>query len=253
MNQTQRHEKILNLVKQKGFMSIDELVESCDVTPQTIRRDLNYLSNAGMLSRYHGGAGLATSWENTPYQDRKAQQKGAKEKIAEAVASMIPDGASLFINIGTTTELIATKLLNHRNLHVVTNNIHVATILSAKEDFSVIIAAGEVRYRDGGIIGEATCDFISQFRMDYGIIGISGISADGALLDFDYREVKVSQAILKHTRHAILATDSSKFERHAMVEQGHLSQVDCLVSDAKPPESIADILRENKIEFVNVG
>ena len=122
-------------------MSIDDLVSACDVTPQTIRRDLNQLAGAGVVSRYHGGAGLNRSWENTPYQERKTQNSEVKEKIAEAVAAMIPDGASLFINIGTTTELIATKLLNHKNLHVVTNNIHVATILSAKEDFSVIIAA----------------------------------------------------------------------------------------------------------------
>jgi DeoR family glycerol-3-phosphate regulon repressor len=250
MNQTQRHEKIIALIKQHGFMSIDDLVSTCAVTPQTIRRDLNQLANTGVISRYHGGAGLNRSWENTPYQERKTQNSDVKEKIADAVAAMIPDGASLFINIGTTTELIATKLLNHSNLHVVTNNIHVATILSAKEDFSVIIAAGEVRYRDGGIIGEATCDFISQFRMDYGIIGISGISADGALLDFDFREVKVSQAILEHTQHVILAADYSKFERRAMVEQGHISQVDCLVCDQPPPPAIKKIIEENNIKFV---
>lgn len=250
MNQSQRHEKILNLLKQNGFMSIDELVKHCGVTPQTIRRDLNQLAEIDAVSRYHGGAGLTKSWENTPYQERKTQNLEVKERIAEAVAGMIPDGASLFINIGTTTELIAKKLLNHKNLHVVTNNIHVATILSAKEDFSVIIAAGEVRFRDGGIIGEATCDFISQFRMDFGIIGISGISADGALLDFDFREVKVSQAILEHTQSVILAADYSKFERRAMVEQGHLSQVDCLVCDKTPPDPIRKIIAENNITFI---
>lgn len=250
MNQAQRHEKIIGLIKQRGFMSIDDIVEHCQVTPQTIRRDLNVLSEAGILSRYHGGAGINNNWVNTPYQDRKTHLKEEKEKIADAVAAMIPDGASLFINIGTTTEMIAMKLLNHKNLHVVTNNIHVASILSSKEDFSVIIAAGEVRHRDGGIIGEATCDFISQFRMDYAIIGISGISTDGALLDFDFREVKVSQAILKNTRNVILAADASKFERHAMVEQGHLSQVNCLVTNDEPPAVIQDIIRDNDITFV---
>lgn len=250
MNQTQRHEKIVSLLKQQGFMSIDDLVCACDVTPQTIRRDLNQMAQAGILSRYHGGAGLTRSWENTPYQQRKAQNEGVKNRIAKAVAQMIPDGASLFINIGTTTELIAQHLMNHKNLHVVTNNIHVATLLSSKEDFSVIIAAGEVRYRDGGIIGEATCDFISQFRMDYGIIGISGISADGALLDFDFREVKVSQAIIQNTETTILAADYSKFERRAMVEQGHLSQVDFLVCDQTPPEQIMAIIEEHDIGFI---
>lgn len=250
MNQPQRHEKILSMIAQRGFMTIDELVDQCAVTPQTIRRDLNQLAESGALSRYHGGAGMNKSWENTPYQERKNHNRHIKEKIANAVAAMIPDGASLFINIGTTTEMIATRLLNHKNLHVVTNNIHVASILSVKEDFTVIIAAGEVRYRDGGIIGEATCDFISQFRMDYGIIGISGISADGALLDFDFREVKVSQAILQHTRTTILAADHSKFDRYAMVEQGHLSQVDCMVCDQPPPPPLKKIIDENNITFV---
>lgn len=58
MNQTQRHEKIVGLIKLHGFMSIDDLVSACDVTPQTIRRDLNQLADSGVLSRYHGGAGL---------------------------------------------------------------------------------------------------------------------------------------------------------------------------------------------------
>jgi DeoR family glycerol-3-phosphate regulon repressor len=250
MNRKRRSELIVSLIEQRGFMSIDDLVTECNVTPQTIRRDLNQLSESGIISRYHGGAGIEASSENTPYKDRKTHNKSVKERIADAIAKMIPDGASIFINIGTTTEMVATRLLKHRNLHIVTNNIHVAAILSAKEDFSVIIAAGEVRYRDGGIIGEATCDFISQFHLDYGIIGISGIGADGALLDFDFREVKVSQAILRNARTVILAADASKFERRAMVKQGHLSQVDYLVSDKSPPSDIQEIVKQNDITFV---
>ena len=83
MNQTQRHEKIVGLIKLHGFMSIDDLVNACEVTPQTIRRDLNQLAEKGVVSRYHGGAGLNRSWENTPYQERKTQNSEVKEKIAE--------------------------------------------------------------------------------------------------------------------------------------------------------------------------
>ena len=86
--------------------------------------------------------------------------------------------------------------------------------------------------------------------MDYAIIGISGISTEGALLDFDFREVKVSQAILKNSRTVILAADASKFERHAMVKQGHLSQVNYLVSDDLPPGEIQEIIKQNGITFI---
>ena len=136
------------------------------VTPQTIRRDINQLAEQGLLRRYHGGAAYDSSIENTAYTMRADQMRDEKQRIAEAVASLVPDNASLFINIGTTTEAIARALLNHRNLKIITNNLHVAATLSAKEDFEVLVAGGTVR-SDGGIVGQAAVDFIQQFRVDF--------------------------------------------------------------------------------------
>jgi DeoR family glycerol-3-phosphate regulon repressor len=168
--------------------------------------------------------------------------------MAVQVAKMVPNGSSVFINIGTSTEMVARALLQHSGLRVVTNNIHVASILSVNEDFQVIIAAGEVRHSDGGIVGEATCDFISQFNMDIGIIGISGIGNDGSLLDFDFREVKVAQAIIENSSKVILAADHSKFGRNAMVKQANISQIDALVTDQTVPEDVNSILLEHQID-----
>ena len=89
-------------------------------------------------------------------------------------------GCSLIINIGTTTEAIARELLHHKGLRVITNNLNVAAILSDNPDCEVIVAGGIVRSRDRGIVGEATVDFIRQFKVDIGLIGISGIEADGS-------------------------------------------------------------------------
>ena len=89
----------------------------------------------------------------------------------------------------------------------------------------VIIAGGVVRRADGGVIGEAAVDFIRQFKVDYAVIGASAIDEDGALLDFDYREVQVAQAIIANARHVILVSDRTKFERTAPVRIGHISQV----------------------------
>lgn len=244
----QRQSELVELVQKKGFITIDELVQHFSVTPQTIRRDLNLLAESGAIIRHHGGAKNSSTTENTSYQSRKIMNLKAKENIAKELVKMIPNGASLFINIGTTTETIARALLNHKSLNIVTNNIHVATILSAKEDFTVIIAAGEVRHRDGGIIGEATCDFMSQFQMDFGIIGISGISNDGSLLDFDLREVKVAQAIINNATKVILAADHSKFGRNAMIKQGNLEQVHHLFTDQTPPAEINELLINNNID-----
>jgi len=248
MTSQQRQSRILNLINEKGFISIDELVELFQVTPQTIRRDLNQMADASKIRRHHGGAERESSTENEDYQSRKINHLAAKKKMAGQVASMVPNGASLFINIGTSTEMVARALLQHSGLRIVTNNIHVASILSANDDFQVIIAAGEVRHSDGGIVGEATCDFIGQFNMDIGIIGISGIGGDGALLDYDFREVKVAQAIIENSSKVILAADHSKFGRSAMVKQGNLSQVDALVTDKALPVDVQQIITEQQIE-----
>ncbi len=100
----------------------------------------------------------------------------------------------------------------------------------------VIIAGGMVRSSDGGILGEQTVDFISQFKVDYAVIGVSAIDDDGSLLDFDYREVRAAQAIIENARNVILVSDSMKFTRSAPVRIGHISQVDIFVTDRTPPE-----------------
>lgn len=177
MKQTQRHNGIIELVKQQGYVSTEELVEHFSVSPQTIRRDLNELAEQNLILRHHGGAALPSSSVNTPWHDRKATQTEEKERIARKVAEQIPNGSTLFIDIGTTPEAVAHALLNHSNLRIVTNNLNVANTLMVKEDFRIILAGGELRSRDGGIIGEATLDFISQFRLDFGILGSAASTA----------------------------------------------------------------------------
>lgn len=248
MKQVPRHQQIIELVKKHGYVSTEELVESFNVSPQTIRRDLNELADANKIRRYHGGATIPLSSENTSYTTRKSHNFSEKDLIAEELVKYIPDGATLFIDIGTTPEAVARALnKNHKQLRIVTNNMNVAAILLANPEFKVILAGGEVRSRDGGIIGEATLDFIKQFRLDFGILGISGIDFDGSLLDFDYHEVRVKQAIIDNSRSIFLAVDHSKFGRNAMVKLGNISQVHSVFTDQRPPEEICAILQENKV------
>lgn len=107
MKQTQRHNGIIELVKQQGYVSTEELVEHFSVSPQTIRRDLNELAEQNLILRHHGGAALPSSSVNTPWHDRKATQTEEKERIARKVAEQIPNGSTLFIDIGTTPEAVA--------------------------------------------------------------------------------------------------------------------------------------------------
>ena len=247
MNQRQR--EICQLVENRSHLTIDFLVGHFGVTPQTIRRDLSMLAETGLVERYHGGVALRSSIVNTSYQTRKVLHQDEKRRIAECLVKLIPDGASVFINIGTTTETIAHALMGHRNLRIVTNNLHVASIMSSKADFRVMIAPGEVRYSDGGIVGDATRDFIARFRMDFGIIGISGIHPDGSLLDFDDREVSAARSIIEHSGQLILAADHSKFGRSAMVQLGNIAQADHLVTDVAPSKELRAIMRRHNVQL----
>jgi DeoR family transcriptional regulator, glycerol-3-phosphate regulon repressor len=241
-NIRRRHEQIINLVREQGFVTIETFARQFNVTPQTIRRDINTLSKKGLLHRYHGGAGLSSSTENVDYSRRQTLCFSEKQRIASMVAGHIPDQASLFINIGTTNEAVARALYNHDRLRIITNNLNVASILSGNRNFEVIVTGGLVRSRDGGIIGEATIDFIRQFKVDYGIIGISGIDEDGTLLDFDYREVNVAKAIVANSRKVFLAADHTKFGRNAMVRLGSIHDIDALFTDQQPAAAMTELL-----------
>lgn len=250
---SRRQEGMLQLVCQQGFAPVEELARHFGVTGQTIRRDLHALCRLGLLRRYHGGAGLPSSVENVDYSARRVLYPEAKRRIARAVAAHIPDSASLFMTLGTTTEAVADALLEHRGVHVITNSLNVATILSANPDCEVIISGGVVRHRDHGVTGEATIDFMNQFKADYAVMGISGIESDGTLLDFDYREVRVLQAIMRNARTVLLAADHSKFDRNALVRVGDLSQVDCLFTDVEPPPALRARMAEHGTRLVMTG
>ena len=245
-----RHEEILQLAKEHGRVTVDDLAERFGVTPQTIRKDLNDMCDHRLLTRIHGGALLPSGVENMEYEARRQLHADEKRAIGRAAAELIPDRASLFINIGTTTEAVSDALLDHRELMVITNNINVANRMRVYPAFEVVIAGGVVRGSDGGIVGEAAVDFIRQFKVDYAVIGVSAVDEDGALFDFDFREVKVAQAIIANARHVILVTDSSKLERGAPVRIGHVSQVGTVIMDRCPSAAFSAVCREAGVRLI---
>ena len=240
---------IVALAKVKGRVDVDELSDKFEVTPQTIRKDLNQLCNRGALNRFHGGAVPPSGVANVAYEARRLLATDAKRDIGKTAASLIPDGASMLINIGTTTEQVAAALRNREGLMVITNNINVANIMQGSDTNQVIVAGGVLRHTDGGIVGEQTVDFIRQFKVDFAIIGTSAIDPDGSLFDYDYREVKVAKAIIDCARQSILVADSIKLERTAPVRIGHIAELDHFVTERAPPRPFQRICGEHGVQI----
>ncbi|TVM19533.1 DeoR family transcriptional regulator [Oceanidesulfovibrio indonesiensis] len=240
---------MFDIIQEQGFVTVQDLAGTFNVTPQTVRRDINTLCAKGLVQRHHGGVGMTFSTENLDYSNRQILYQAEKQRIARMVAENIPSRASLFINIGTTTEEVAKALHGHERLRVITNNLNVATILRGNENIETLVAGGLVRHRDCGIVGESAIDFIGQFKADYGIIGISGIDLDGTLLDYDYREVRAAQAIIENSRKVYLVADHSKFGRNAMVRMGTLEDIDALFTDLMPPQPLTEALERANVQL----
>src|SRR6185312_9429636 len=243
-----RQREILALARVQGRVSVDGLAEKFEVTPQTIRKDLNDLCEQRLLSRIHGGAIIASGVENTAYEARRLIAAREKRAIGDAAAALVPDQSSLFINIGTTTEEVARALIGHEDLLVITNNLNVARTLYPYPSFDVIVAGGPVRRSDGAVIGSAAVDLIRQFKVDTAVIGASALDEDGTLLDYDALEVNVSRAIIENARRVLLVCDRMKLERAAPVRIGHMSQIDAFITDRLDSPALREVCARHHVE-----
>lgn len=246
-----RQSDILNIARASGRVTVEDLARRFEVSAQTIRKDLNDLCDRRSMTRVHGGAIIASGVENLAYEARRFVAAEEKKAIGIAAAAQIPNGCSLFINIGTTTEEVASALTaTHEDLLVITNNLNVAMLLYRHPRIEVIVAGGTVRRADGAVIGSTANNLITQFKVDYAIIGASAIDEEGALLDFDYREVQAAQAIIANARSVMLVADSTKLSRNAPVRIAHLSQIHTFVTDLPLPAGLQTICNSRGIEVI---
>lgn len=245
-----RQNQIVQLARAIGRVTVEDLAGRFEVTPQTIRRDLNELCERRVLSRTHGGAIVSSSVENLSYDARRFIAAEAKRAIGLAAAALIPNKSSLFINVGTTTEEVAAALANHEQLLVITNNLNVAMSLYRRPAIDVILAGGPVRKSDGAVIGAAAVNQIEQFKVDTAVIGASALDEDGTLLDFDALEVSVARAIMGNARRVFLVCDHLKLERAAPVRIGHMSQIDVFITDRLVSPALRQVCAAHHVQVV---
>lgn len=247
-----RQDGILELLRVRTQVEVEDLTRHFSVTRQTIRADLRNLEDRGLLSRTHGGAVHVETVSNREYGDRRRLQRKEKEAMGKLAAGLIPDASSVTLNIGTTTEQVAKALANHRDLTVVSNNINVIHLLMGSNQKELVLVGGAVRQSDGAIVGEDAVEFIARYKVDFAIVGASALDSDGAVLDFDAREVSVARAILRNSRTRILVCDGTKFDRSAPVRICDVADLDYVVTDVAPPAEFAERARAAQTEILIV-
>ncbi|EPS5527706.1 MULTISPECIES: DeoR/GlpR family DNA-binding transcription regulator [Klebsiella pneumoniae complex] len=245
-----RHDQLLKLIADRGYMKVEALAQLLDVSTQTVRRDIYKLSEQGLITRQRGGASRASSVINSSFEQREFLMTEEKRAIAEAISDYIPDGATVFLTIGTTVEHVARALLNHKHLRIITNSLRVAHILYKNPRFDVMVAGGAIRQNNGGIIGPAATAFVADFRADFLVTSVGAIEHDGTLLDFDVNEVSVVKMMMLHSRHVLIAADHTKYHNSASVEIGNIAHTTMLFTDELPDPMLRLHLKSNKVEVV---
>lgn len=233
LNDRQRH--ILNWVQQCDLLLVEDMVERFGVSAQTIRKDVNQLAASQLVRRQHGGIAPLSSTENLPFDNRQLLNGEAKAAIASRVAERIPNGASVFLGIGTTVEYVAKALLQHKELQVFTNNLTVAAMFSQNPDTNVRLTAGRMRHRHKDLVGVETLESLRRYFFDFGVLGCGGLHETQGILDFDPDEAAVSRTLIEQSRHALLVADQYKWGRKAMAKVKEFEAIECLYTDAIQP------------------
>ncbi|MDV7104412.1 DeoR/GlpR family DNA-binding transcription regulator [Vibrio sp. TH_r3] len=247
-----RQKQILSYVQQtNGVLSSSLLSDKFNVSVQTIRKDMNELSDKGLVRRVHGGISLPSDNDNLSFSKRELVNVAAKQGIAQSVAREIPKGCSIFLGIGTTPKQVAHALLDHPGLTVVTNNINAALTLSRNPNIEVYLAGGIVRPSDEDTVGETATDFYRQFNIKIGIVGVGGLNTDqqGQLLDFTPHEASLTRAIITQSSQCWLVVDQSKLTRYAPIVSAQLSEIDRIFTD-QIDQKLTTLCYDNKVDIV---
>lgn len=245
MDVSLRQQSILQLLEAQGAVRVAELCERFGVSEMTVRRDLSELEQAGLVRRTHGGAVSARgrSFE-PPYLVRETTNRHQKERIGRLAASLVQDGDSVALDVGTTTLEVARALRDKNNLTVITHSLHIAYALSSHPLIRLIVVGGVLRAGELSLVGHLAERAYREFHVDKLFLGVGGLSIEAGLTEFNLEDALVKQAMLQSAKERIVVADASKLERTAFARVGSLSSVNTLVTSTEADPNILKRIEE---------
>jgi len=227
---SERQQQILSMTERFGFVTIESLAEEFGVSAQTVRRDIIALSDAGHLQRFHGGAGAIGASETLRLDHGHKQQLSVEDKVrvAQRAAALIPEGASLFLDVGTTMEMTAQALNERPGFRLFTNSMRAALAFDPLRH-EVNVLGRRVAGRDGSLVGEEIMIALQGLRVDYALIACSGIDNEGRVMDFDLSKIAVKKVAMGAANRRFLLASPSKFGRTALSTIAMLSEFDQVI------------------------
>lgn len=251
MNPKVRQAKVLDFVRQNGRATVEDLAELFDASRETIRRDLNVLSESGQVQKIHGGAKLPALQGEGPFKQRLAENAEAKAAIARSGIDLISPGDSLFIDTGSTTLIFAEAVAAREDLTVVTNSTAIARAIGAGgQAQEVYLLGGSYDADNQETQGPVAIRQIESFHTQHAVITVGGLHAKAGLTDFNFAEAQIAGAMIERSEKLIVLADSSKFNRIGPFAVGSLEQMDYLVSEERPTGTLAEALARTNVTIV---
>lgn len=242
-----RHAAILAELRASPSIRIADLAAEYDVSTETIRRDLDAMSAAGLINRTYGGAIGAPATTEAMLDERYGTYATERSAIARTVVDLVRQGDSLMIDAGATMIFVARRLaveLNH--LTVITTSFGVATALATNSSVRVRMAPGDYDARDGGVMGTDTVEYLNQFNVSHAILGASSLNEAGAS-DFNTNSVAIKRAMISRAKNVIVAVHGEKLGQVGFQQVCDLSSIDYLVTDNQPSQRLMSVLGRNHV------
>lgn len=254
MLKEQRISIILDELKRKGFVSMEDVARQARTSLSTVRRDMEELEARNALARVRGGAvrqKIATSYE-LPYMERQDLFSEEKKRIAKAAHDMVNVNETLFLDSGTTVNEFAKLLHDIDSLYVATNDLQTATDLSVYDNVELMVLGGKVRKKHYSINGYFAESMVGQIHADKAFIGADAIDFKIGFMNFSTEDVHIKQMMMEASQQVIVLCDHSKFNRIAFVNICTFRDVDLLITGKEASPDSLQMLDKQRVKYLVV-
>lgn len=228
----ERHQIILNKIKEEGKVSVPDLCKSLDVSSVTIRKDLKQLEDRNLLFRVHGGATLNNPYTmDRPVNEKEKLQTDEKSKIGRRAASMIEPNDSIIIASGTTVLSLARQIQSLDSLTVITNAIHVAEVMLQSPKIEVLMLGGILRKSSSSVMGPYAEDILKDFFCSKLFLGVDGIDLEYGFTTTNIMEAHLNREMINVSNKTIVLADSSKFGKRGFGKICDIDEIDQIITD----------------------
>ncbi|MFZ3555461.1 MULTISPECIES: DeoR/GlpR family DNA-binding transcription regulator [unclassified Streptomyces] len=253
----QRRALIIDEVRRRGGVRVNELTRKLGVSDMTVRRDLDALARQGVVEKVHGGAVpvVEASTHEPGFEAKSGLELTAKEDIARAAAPLAAPGTAIALSGGTTTFALAQQLLDVPDLTVVTNSVRVADVFHAsqrgaasRQGAATVVLTGGVRTPSDSLVGPVADQAIAALHFDVLFLGVHGISPEAGLSTPNLAEAETNRRLVQSARRVVVVADHTKWETVGLSSFASLDQVDTLVTDGGlPVEARAEVAEHMRL------